>query len=122
MKPWIKSAFFPGLGQIHCGRIKDGILIVISLTEFYVLWSVGVFGELDTRWDWLPEWTIDVYKFGVPIIFVLIWVMNVVNAAKIPTCDRSKRTSFSSETLIGCIVMLIDFLLVLGMPFFLGHS
>ncbi|MBW8035402.1 MAG: signal peptidase I [Planctomycetes bacterium] len=44
-KPWVAvflSMIMPGLGQVYCGDIINGIVIILVITVFSSLWMVGI--------------------------------------------------------------------------------
>lgn len=82
-RPWLASCFFPGVGQIICGDIKGGILTAICLEVLFIISLGTITGVVYPRWEWLPLWAIYFRRWGIPLMFLLAWIINIVHTVRI---------------------------------------
>ena len=110
-KPWVKSAFFPGLGQIQCGYIKKGVLFFISSMLYYFLWISSWHSYIRPRFAWLPPSSAYFRTHLVPLILLILWILNVFDARKMETVDHpiNQTTVSSISTMIISIELCIFF-------------
>ncbi len=112
---WIISIFLPGIGQIFNGRFAAGIFIFVLIQIFYILFLKTAAGLVYPRWDWLPEWSIVLRTYGIPMIFFVIWLLNVVDARKRPEKILTSREKFFASLLAHAVGILEVYLFLSGL-------
>lgn len=91
-EPWlgvVLSSFLAGIGQIYCGRIWRGsMLILVSLTLYSLCF-----------WSWLSATCDVLVSIALPLISLAIWIWNLFDAYR---CARQRNPEdFEIERKLG---------------------
>ncbi|MCF7973081.1 MAG: signal peptidase I [Phycisphaerae bacterium] len=82
-RPWTAvclSLVMPGLGQIYCGDMASGIVIILLMTMFSLGWVIGIMHENT------PFWPFSLASGGVILLATAF--------AAIDACRRARRSRF----------------------------
>jgi TM2 domain-containing membrane protein YozV len=68
----VLSLLIPGVGQIYCGRILRGILILVLIPGFSMVLSLALYGMV------MYNGTGSGFMFNFPIVFIIIFLIGII--------------------------------------------